>query len=162
MMLLRWKISRQYFVGVSAARGEGHLFQGFPYDKRKTDIWCRLVPFIWAWVGGVCGGGAQVPLRWSQAQYYAWLSSLISRDSPHTIWITLFRGEDFHNIPTKCLWRGWWPVGVWVVGLFLAKGTTSRTLVLLISDKKEELSYKQRWPFWEKRELKGTMAKFDK
>ena len=81
----RWKISRQHLVGVSAARGEGQLVHTFPKDNYKPDIWCRLVPFIWAGVVGVGGDGAQVPLRWSQAQYFSWMSFLFSRNSPHTI-----------------------------------------------------------------------------
>ena len=136
----RWKISRQHLVGVSAARGEGQLVHTFPKDNYKPDIWCRLVPFIWAGVVGVGGDGAQVPLRWSQAQYFSWMSSLFSRNSPHTILNTLFCDDDFHNIPTKCLWRKesywavptfyfWygsidksnfvigWMVGVWVGGI---------------------------------------------
>ena len=56
------KISKQYLLGVSAARGGG-LVQRFPKDKCKQDIWCRLVPFIWAGVVGVDDDGAQVPLR---------------------------------------------------------------------------------------------------
>ena len=44
-------------------RGGGQLVQWFPKDNRKPDIWCRLVPFIWAGVVGVGGDGAQVPLR---------------------------------------------------------------------------------------------------
>ena len=97
----RWKISRQYLVGVSAARGEGQLVHIFPKDNYKPDIWCRLVPFIWAGVVGVGGDGAQVPLRWSQAQYFLWMSSLFSRNSPHTIFNALFCGDNFHNIPTN-------------------------------------------------------------
>ena len=49
----RWKISRQHLVGVSAARGKGQLVHTFPKDNYKPDIWCRLVPFIWAGVVGV-------------------------------------------------------------------------------------------------------------
>ena len=131
----KWKISWQYLVGVCAAS-----VQWFPKDNCKPDIWCRLVPFIWAGVVGVDGDSAQVPLRWSQAQYFSWISSLFSRNSPHTILNTLFCGDDFHNIPTKCLWRKesywavptfyfWygsidksnfvigWMVGVWVGGI---------------------------------------------
>ena len=131
----RWKISWQYLVGVCAAS-----VQWFPKDNCKPDIWCRLVPFIWAGVVGVGGDSAQVPLRWSQAQYFSWMSSLFSRNSPHTILNTLFCDDDFHNIPTKCLWRKesywavptfyfWygsidksnfvigWMVGVWVGGI---------------------------------------------
>ena len=93
----RWKISRQYLVG--------QLVQWFPKDNCKPDIWCQLVPFIWAGVVGVGGDGAQVPLRWSQAQYFLWMSSLFSRNSSHTILNTLFCGDNFHNFPTKCLWR---------------------------------------------------------
>ena len=45
------------------SEGEGQLVQWFPKDNCKPDIWCRLVPFIWAGVVGVGGDGAQVPLR---------------------------------------------------------------------------------------------------
>ena len=94
----RWKISWQYFVCVCAARGGGQLVLWFPKDNCKPDIWCWLVSFIWAGVVGVGGDGEQVPLRWSQAQYFLWMSSLFSRNSPHTILNTLFCGDDFHNI----------------------------------------------------------------
>ena len=42
------------------SEGEGQLVQWFPKDNCKPDIWCRLVPFIWAGVVGVGGDGAQV------------------------------------------------------------------------------------------------------
>ena len=45
---------------------------------------------------------------------------------------------------------GWWGCG-WVV--FLAKGTTSRTLVFLISDKKRNLQINKNGHFEKKREL---------
>jgi len=98
---------------VCAARGGGRqLVQWFPKDNCKPYIWCRLVPFIWAGVVGLGGDSAQVPLRWSQAQYFSWMSSLFSRNSPHTILNTLFCDDHFHNIPTKCFWRkeSYWAV----------------------------------------------------
>ena len=49
------KISKQYLLGVSAARGG--IGSEVPKDKCKQDIWCRLVPFIWAGVVGVGGDG---------------------------------------------------------------------------------------------------------
>ena len=156
----------------------------FPKDNCKPDIWCRLVPFIWAGVVGVGGDGAQVPLRWSQAQYFSWMSSLFSRNSPHTFFNTLFCGDDFHNIPTKCLWRkeSYWAVptfyfwyrsidksnfvigrmvGVWVGGI-LYKRDQEPHVFLYISDKNgtsklNKLAiFDQKWNFW------NLVANFDK
>ena len=100
------------FCGLVCSEGGGQLVQWFPKDNCKPDIWCRLVPFIWAGVVGVGGDGEQVPLRWSQAQYFLWMSSLFSKNSPHTILNTLVCGDNFHNIQTKCLWRkeSYWAV----------------------------------------------------
>ena len=120
--------------------GGGQLVRGFPKDNCKPDIWCRKVPFIWAGVMEVGGDDAQVPLWWSQTQYFSRMSSLFSRNPPPTILNTLFYGDDFHNAPTKCFWRKesywaiptfyfWyrsidksnsvigWLVGVWVGGI---------------------------------------------
>ena len=54
---------------------------------------------------------------------------------------------------------GWWGCG-WVV--FLAKGTTSRTLVFLISDKKGNLQINKNGHFEKKRNFREPVAKFDK
>ena len=51
------------FSGSECSEGRVQLVQTFLKDNCKPDIWCRLVPFIWAGVVGVGGGGAQVPLR---------------------------------------------------------------------------------------------------
>ena len=120
----RWKISWQYLVGVCAAS-----VQWFPKDNCKPDIWCWLVPFIWTGVVGVGGDGAQVPLRWSQAQYFSWISSLFSRN-PHTILNTFFCVcEEKKVIEQFLLFYFWygsidksnfvigWMVGVWVGGI---------------------------------------------
>ena len=56
------KIIKTIFSGCVCSEG-GQLVQWFPKDNRKPDIWCRLVPFIWAGVVGVGGDSAQVPLR---------------------------------------------------------------------------------------------------
>ena len=50
------------FSGRVGSEG-GQLVQRFPKDNCKPDIWCRLVPFIWAGVVGSGGDGTQVPLR---------------------------------------------------------------------------------------------------
>ena len=91
-------------------------------------------------------------------------------------------GDDFHNMPKKVceemkvieqfqlfifgtevlislissLGR-WWG---WVV--FLAKGTTSRTLVFLISDKKRNLQINKNGHFEKKGNFREPVAKFDK
>ena len=142
--------------------GGGQLVQWFPKDNCKPDIWCRKVPFICAGVMEVGGDDAQVPLWWSQTQYFSRMSSLFSRNSPPppqfwalyfvvTISITsqqnvceemkiieqfqlfIFGTEVLISLLSSL--GGWWGCG-WVVSL--AKGTTSRTLVFLISDKKKE------------------------
>ena len=51
------------FSGPVCSEGGGQLVEWFPKDNCKPDIWCRLVPFIWAGVVGVGGDGAEVPLR---------------------------------------------------------------------------------------------------
>ena len=50
------------FSGRECSEGGGIGLE-VPKDNCKPDIWCRLVPFIWAGVVGVGGDGAQVPLR---------------------------------------------------------------------------------------------------
>ena len=54
---------------------------------------------------------------------------------------------------------GWWGCG-WVA--FLAKGTTSRTLVFLISDRKRSLQIKKNGHFEKKGNFREPVAKFDK
>ena len=54
---------------------------------------------------------------------------------------------------------GWWGCGRVV---FLAKGTTSRTLVFLISDKKRNLQINKNGHFEKKGNFREPVAKFDK
>ena len=54
---------------------------------------------------------------------------------------------------------GWWGCG-WVV--FLAKGTKSRTLVFLISDKKRNLQVNKNGHIEKKGNFREPVAKFDK
>ena len=54
---------------------------------------------------------------------------------------------------------GWWGCG-WVV--FLAKGTTSRTLVFLISDKKRNLQIHKNGHFEKKGNFREPVTRFDK
>ena len=44
-------------MGVSAARGGRAIGSDVSQDNCKPDIWCQLVPFIWAGVVGEGGDG---------------------------------------------------------------------------------------------------------
>ena len=61
--MMEVKNFKTIFSGRERSEGGWQLVQRFPKDNCKPDIWCRLVPFIWAGVVGVGGDGAQVPLR---------------------------------------------------------------------------------------------------
>ena len=150
-----WKISWQYLVGVCAAS-----VQWFPKDNCKPDIWCRLVPFIWAGVVGWVVIVHRFPSDdLKHNTFHGWAPFSPEIPPPHfwtlyfvvTISITsqqnvceekkvieqfqlfIFGTEVLISLISSL--GGWWGCG-WVV--FLAKGTTSRTLVFLISDKKKE------------------------